>query len=405
MFRCIAQSMTIGHQCGNPSQSCSGAAMSRPALLLACLLGAAAVPGVVNSAEPIRIGITTILSGPTADRGQSEQYGAQLALNQINQAGGVLGRPVEAFYADNACKPAIGVPATQRLIEQEHVPVIIGALCTPVTHAIEPVVQAAKIPLVIATSAGQDFVDRSGVGGNEYLFKTIPSEVDIARGLIRFLATKHIKSVAVVAEAGGFPQANAVALAKAARDAGMQVTDQQTITPGSTNLAVLLDKLKAGSPDELLVMPGSSTAGFFKAYEASGWKVPISGRFDMGAALGAVSPAFRDAGGLANLTSIAVFSPLIDKPAVRDFVASYQAHYGIMPTQRPWFVYEATYLVVAAIRRAHSDQPAAIEKALKTTKMPSRLGGTYAPDDHNHAHTPLFVVGLRDGKPAVIATE
>jgi branched-chain amino acid transport system substrate-binding protein len=50
----------------------------------------------------------------------------------------VLGRPVEAFYADNACKPDIGVPATTRLIEQQHVPVIIGALCTPVTHAIEP---------------------------------------------------------------------------------------------------------------------------------------------------------------------------------------------------------------------------------------------------------------------------
>ena len=111
------------------------------------------------AAEPVRIGITTILSGPTADRGQSEQDGAQLALDQINQAGGVLGRPVEAFYADNACKPDIGVPATKRLIEQQHVPVIIGALCTPVTHAIEPVVQAAKIPLVIATSAGQDFVD------------------------------------------------------------------------------------------------------------------------------------------------------------------------------------------------------------------------------------------------------
>src|SRR5271169_935432 len=161
---------------------------------------------LAQAAEPIRIGITTILSGPLADRGQSEQYGAQLALDRINQAGGVLGRPVEAFYADNACKPDIGVPATRRLIEQEHVPVLIGALCTPVTHAIMPVVQAAKVPLVIATSAGQDFVDASGVGGNDYAFKTIPSEVDIARGLIRLLKARGVKSVAVVTDAGGFPQ-------------------------------------------------------------------------------------------------------------------------------------------------------------------------------------------------------
>src|SRR5258708_37944518 len=106
-----------------------------------------------QAAEPVKIGITTILSGPTADRGQSEQYGAQLALDSINQAGGVLGRPVAAFYADNACKPEVGVPATKRLLEQEHVPVVIGALCTPVTHAIMPLMAQAKVPLVIATSS------------------------------------------------------------------------------------------------------------------------------------------------------------------------------------------------------------------------------------------------------------
>src|SRR3984885_5803287 len=100
-----------------------------------------------QAAEPVKIGITTILSGPMADRGQSEQYGAQLALDSINQAGAVLGRAVEAFYADNACKPDLGIPATKRLVEQEHVPVVIGALCTPVTHAIMPMMREAKVPL------------------------------------------------------------------------------------------------------------------------------------------------------------------------------------------------------------------------------------------------------------------
>ena len=102
--------------------------MNRTILLLAGLLCAA----TAQAGEPVRLGITTILSTPIADRGQSEQYGAQLALNAINDAGGVLGQPVEAYYADNACKPEVSVPATKRLLEQEHVPVVIGALCTPV---------------------------------------------------------------------------------------------------------------------------------------------------------------------------------------------------------------------------------------------------------------------------------
>ena len=71
------------------------------------------------AAEPVRIGVTTILSGQYADRGQSEQYGVELALERINEAGGVLGRPVEALYGDNAADPATGIAATKRLIEEQ----------------------------------------------------------------------------------------------------------------------------------------------------------------------------------------------------------------------------------------------------------------------------------------------
>jgi branched-chain amino acid transport system substrate-binding protein len=378
--------------------------MTRAALLLAGLIAAAAAPAQAEG-PPVRIGITTILSGPTADRGQSEQYGAQLALDRVNAAGGVLGRRVEAYYADNACKPAIGVPATKRLIEEERVPVIIGALCTPVTHAIMPLIATAKVSLVIATSAGQDFVDASGPTGNDYAFKTIPSEVDIARGLMRHLKSKNVKSVAIVAAAGVFPQANAVALAKAAEDAGMRVTTRETLAEGTTDFAPVIEKLKASAPDQLVTVLGPFTAGFFKAYEASGWTVPLTGRIDFTAALGAVSQPFRDSGALSTMTGVAVFTPVQDLPGIKEFVAEYRAHYGLMPTQRSFFVYEATLLVVDAIRRAGSDDAAAIHKALKTTTVPSALGGTYAPDDHNHAHTPLQIIGLRSGRPAVIAIE
>ena len=297
------------------------------------------------------------------------------------------------------------MPETRRLIEQEHVPVVIGALCTPVTHAIMPVVEQAKVPLVIATSAGQDFVDASGVGGNDFAFKTIPSEVDITRGLARWLKSQGMKSIAIVADDAAFQHANAVAMAKAARDAGMSVTAEETIAKDTKDFAAIFNRLRDGSPDELVAILGPSTAGFFQAYEAARWKVPVTGRFDLASALAAVSQAFRDAGGMSGLTGVAVFTPALDKPEVQEFVKVYKSHYGLVPTQRSFFVFEATYLVVDAIRRAGSDQPAAIEAALKTTTMPSRLGGSYAPDDHNHAHTPLQILGLREGRPAVIAIE
>jgi branched-chain amino acid transport system substrate-binding protein len=373
----------------------------RAAVLFAGLITAT----VAQAAEPIRIGLTSVLSGPTYDRGQSEQYGAQLAVNKINASGGVLGRPLELYYADNACKLDIGLAGARRLIEQERVSVLIGALCTPVTRAIMPVIAEAKVPLLIATSAGQDFVDASGVGGNDYAFKTIPSEVDIARGLMRWLKSQNVTSVAIVAAADNFPQINAVAMAKAAQDAGIRVTGTETLDKTAADFGAVLEKLKAGAPDQVVTILGPHTAAFFKAYEASGWKVPLTGRIDFAQAMAAVSPQFRESDALSGMTSIGVFTPAQQIPAIQDFVTSYRAHYGLVPTQRAFFVYEATLLVADAINRAGSEQSDAIKQALKTTTMPSLLGGTYAPDDHNHAHTPLQILAVRNGQPAVIATE
>lgn len=373
----------------------------RIAFLTGCVL--AFTPAL--AAEPVRIGVTTILSGQYADRGQSEQYGVELALQRINEAGGVLSRPVEAFYGDNAADPATGVAATKRLIEDEHVPVLLGALWTPVTHAIMPIVAEAKVPLVIDISAGHDFVDASGVGGNDYAFKTIPSDRDIALGLMRWLKGKGVHSVTIVSDDNPFNHVNADSMAKAAVGADIKVLANETIAKDTKDLAPLIGELKALAPDQVVTLLGGSTAPFFRAYEQSGWKVPITGRIDFSAATSAVSPDFLASGGLDGTTSITVFNPLIETPGVQDFVEAYRAKYGIMPTQRSFFAYEATNLVVDAIRRANSDKPEDIQRALKTTAMPSLLGGTYAMDDHNHPHTPMQIVGVRGGKASVIAAQ
>jgi branched-chain amino acid transport system substrate-binding protein len=352
--------------------------------------------------EPVRIGVTTILSGQYADRGQSEQYGVELALERINEAGGVLGRPVEAFYGDNSADPATGIAATKRLIEEQHVPVLIGALWTPVTHAIMPIVAEAKVPLVIDISAGQDFVDASGVGGDDYAFKTIPSDRDIALGLMGWLKRQDVHSVAIVSDDIPFNRVNAESMEKAAVGADIKVLTNERIAKDTKDLGPLLSELKALAPDQVVTVLSTSTAPFFPAYEQSGWRVPITGRIDFAAATGALSPDFLASGGLDGATSITVFNPMIETPGVQDFIQAHRAKYGIMPTQRSFFAYEATHLVVDAIRRANSDKSEDIERALKTTTMPSLLGGTYAMDDHNHPHTPMQIVGVRSGKASVI---
>jgi ABC-type branched-subunit amino acid transport system substrate-binding protein len=371
--------------------------MKLAATLMALLIATPAL-----AAEPVRIGVTTILSGAMADRGQSEQYGIELALQRINEAGGVLGRPVEAFYGDNAANPEMGVKAVHHLIDDDHVPVIIGALATPVTHAIMPVVQEAKVPLVIDISAGQDFVDASGAGGNPYVFKIIPSDLDIGRAMAGWLQQQGVHSVAIVADDNAFNKANAASFAKAMADVNIQVTSNETVPAGTTDLGPILARLLDAKPDRIVPILGPSTAAFFKAYEQARAPVPLAGRIDFGAAMAAVSPDFLRNGGLKDVDGIVVFTPLLDMPGVQDFVAGYRAKYGITPTQRSFFAYEAAYLVVDAIKQAGADTPAAITEALRNTAMPCLLGGSFVMDDHNHPHTPMQILSVRDGKVAVI---
>jgi branched-chain amino acid transport system substrate-binding protein len=356
----------------------------------------------VLGAEPVRIGVTTILSGPYADRGQSEQYGVELALQRINEAGGVLGRPVEAFYGDNAADPATGVAATKRLTDEQHVAALLGALATPVTHAIMPVVQEAKTPLVIDISAGQDFVDASGIGGNDYVFKTIPSDLDIARDMIDWLKKEGVHSVAILADDNDFNRTNAASMEKAATAAGIKTLANEVVAKGATDLAPTLARLKALQPDRLVTVLSASSAPFFRAYEQSGGGVALAGRIDLSTAIATLSPQFLAAGGLASAAGVTVFNPSIETPGVKDFIEAYRAKYGLTPTQRSFFAYEAANLVVDAIRRAGSDKPEDVQKALKSSTMPSLLGGSYTMDDHNHPHTPMQIVGVREGKIAVI---
>ena len=277
---------------------------------------------------------------------------------------------------------------------------LLGALATPVTHAIMPIVAEAKVPLVIDISAGQDFVDASGAGGNDYAFKTIPSDRDIAVALMGWLKGRGAHSVAIVSDDNPFNHVNADSMAKAAVGADIKVLANETIAKDTKDLAPLIGNSKALAPDQVVTLLSASTAPFFRAYEQSGWKVPITGRID-----------FRRHG------RAVAGVPRLGRPRRRDEHHGLQSHdrdagrtglrSGVSSEIRnhanPTLLlrHEATNLVVDAIRRG-SDKPEDIERALKTTTMPSMLGGTYAMDDHNHPHTPMQIVGVRGGKPSVI---
>ncbi len=181
----------------------------------------------------------------------------------------------------------------------------------------------------------------------------------------------------------------------------MIVTADEVIPKDTKDFSGIFTKLKAGSPGEVVAILAGSTPGFFQGYEASGWKcrspagsiwwaLPLRSRNSFATRADCpASPASR------------CLHPCWTSLTCRPLSRPYKSRYGLVPTQRSFFVFEATYLEVDAIRRAGSDQPDAIKQALKTTTMPSRLGGSYSPDDHNsraHGAADFGVEGRQAGR-------
>src|SRR5690606_17243169 len=101
----------------------------RLALALAVAL-AATLATQASAAQPILVGVSTPLAGGAAFQGQHVRWGAELAVEQINAAGGVLGRPLQLDVQDNACNPAEGVNSVGRMLENRDLVAISGAMCS-----------------------------------------------------------------------------------------------------------------------------------------------------------------------------------------------------------------------------------------------------------------------------------
>ena len=133
--------------------------MDRRKFLATTTAGAAALafPAVLRaqSKDPIRIGFPLPLTGPFGALAADQQRGAQLAADELNAKGGILGRKVEALFRDDQLKPAVGAQRTKELIENEKVQFIVGGLAAHVQMAINEQTKKSKV-LFISVSQSDE---------------------------------------------------------------------------------------------------------------------------------------------------------------------------------------------------------------------------------------------------------
>ena len=139
----------------------------------ATLLAAIGAPA---RAEDVRIGFPGPITGPASFLGQQMKWGAEQATDEINKRGGLLGRKLSFVMQDSQCRPADAVSASEKLVSKDKVDVLLGDLCSGATMAVMPLAERAGKPMIVSISTLPEITEKAGVGGNKWVFRTVPDD-------------------------------------------------------------------------------------------------------------------------------------------------------------------------------------------------------------------------------------
>ena len=349
---------------------------------------------------PIMIGSSIPLTGGVATFGQHSRWGSELAIAEANAKGGVLGRKLEIDFQDNRCNPAEAVKSvTQMLAEKKYVAILDG-LCSSVVLAIMPLVERAGVPLVVANASATSIAERSGVGGNKWTFKVNPTDASMLDALIGWLDKDgKANNIAFLGEDTDFGRAGSTGLENALKRRNLKLATVDFFQKGAPDFTPVFTKIKAKKPALLaLYAVDADFQNAMRQWYSLGGGIPLTGRV----LVDQVPREIMDSGFLDGTTSVQPYDPSVDTPGNKAFVEAFKKLHNVPPILVSFEAYEATKVLIDAIRRAGSTNPAAVRDALVTTKLPSMLGTTIEFDDHNLAHNNAIILTIEGGKVVVV---
>lgn len=356
--------------------------------------------GGAYSAEPIFIGEIAALTGATSQQGLQERNGCILAMEEINAAGGLLGRPIKLVTYDFKGLPAEGVSVYRQLV-QEGAKVIIGTNFSNVNLAIAPVAEQLKIPVV--SNAIEPKVTIPAAGQiNKYHFLTQPSAIEQGAVVARFaLQELGMKTAACLVNNGNsFATSQAEAFRDYFNKNGGKVVEYIDYATGLLDFKALLTRIKAANPDCIYLGQYAQESGLqVKQAKELGIKATIVGNNTLS------TPVFIETAGGAAIVEGSYYVVGVNMAEARQvaFNEKYTKRFGEpLITTNVQFGYDNMYIIADAIKRAGSDNPEAIRAALETTTKVKILQGdgsiTLDPKTHRPDNMPLWIFKWENGK-------
>ncbi|WP_029057305.1 ABC transporter substrate-binding protein [Stappia stellulata] len=367
----------------------------------ALLAGAAMFAGTATAAETIKIGASLAVTGPASFLGDPEAKTLELYVDQINKDGGVNGKELELIVYDDGGNANKARTFATRLVEDDGIVAMVGGSTTGATMAMVPVFEDAGIPF-ISLAGAVVIIDPV----KEFIFKTPHTDRMACEKIFTDMKARGIARIGMISGTGGFGKSMRSQCLDVVGNYGIEIVADETYGPKDSDMTPQLTNIKSADGLQAVINPGfgQGPAIVTRNYSQLGFDVPLYQSH------GVASKSFIDlAGDSAEgvrlpASALLVAEKLPDSDPQKAVVTGYKSTYedatGQPVSTFGGHAYDGLMILVEAMKRAGSEDPAAIRDEIEKTSDFMGTAGVVnmSADDHLGLDLSAFrMLEIRDG--------
>lgn len=340
--------------------------------------------------QEIKVGAILPLSGEGAKYGEAARRGMDLAVEQINGAGGVKGRNFKILYEDTQGDPKTGVSAFQKLVTVDKVQAVLGDLLSSVTLSVAPIANARKVVLFSPTSSSPKLTD-----AGDYIFRNCPSDVYEGTAMATFAFEKlGLREVSILRINNEYGVGIGGMFKKAFVEKGGLITTEESYDENSTDFRTQLAKLSQVRPAAVYLLGYKQMGYILRQSKELGLKTQF-----LSTVMLEDPEILKNAGEAAEdiIYSASTFDPKSEIDVVHKFVAAFEAKYHCPPDIFAGLSYDAVKLLSLGIE-AGGTQGEEIKNSLYHVKGYPGVAGVTSIDANGDAVLTPVIKTVKAGK-------
>ena len=349
------------------------------------------------SQQPILIGFAGELTGPRGELGVAARDGALLAVEMVNDNGGVLGRPLKLLVKDDQGNPDTARRVDTELVD-EGVVAIIGHITSEQTAAAFDQMNQARVVLFSPASASTLFSQQE-----DYFFRNISDTNRTGTALATYIYQRNVHALAVIYDTDNrtFTETFWQAVQTKFEALGGHTDKVFTFSHTQTNLSALISQVKASQPEEVILFVASAvdTALMAQYIRQQHLTTPLFST-SWAQTNELLTKGGRAIEGLEILTN---YDPHNSYPRFQPFIDHFQARYGHQPDFLSAYAYEAVLLLAYGLQQT-SGQVAGLPQALTTVHNFAGVQGPISIDKYGDVQRDVYIAQVKNGQFVIIKT-